>query len=524
MNFRSWEQFAEKILDLKYETKLDETGIKVSPWTIVPNGLTGVVYDLTREEFETQGEKITDRLEQGPLGPWGESSLTLNFQAKTVGSRATWDLAYMRAGRASITADVVGVPGGMSLGPYPWRFTAPSIYIISSVVLTGLVYFNLAIVGLTSKSFSSMTFAAAQDPSWIDRMNLKKSLNWNLGCDPAALVSGGNGIFAYTIESIISTETGGELSTLAYEGSVLDNCTITAMGAFIDYSKEEMNTDTKIKCTLAGKHEFIAGLTIALHSGDSITRHLFKPYGPKVTNTTAMSRVASQLLQLLAVDAGNGLVRTIVAYNKPDDCTVYITWDSIEEYEGMSMCPNDFPSDLIGISGLTLDNFVQVLWSAVLLDLAVNTTYNRLSISGLMSQSLHQHINVTGLGSQEPLGQVDVVLANIKAYGLPLKESQPIQFNAGYLCHKMWWKTPTNLIVDITVATISLFMAYWTILHLVLRFFAIRSSPHGNHCVCPNCSELLQHGSSIFDMHELRSLSGGTVYKSVPTRSQSAPP
>lgn len=41
--------------------KLIEMGIKVSTWSIVANGPTGVVYDLTREEFEARREEIVER-------------------------------------------------------------------------------------------------------------------------------------------------------------------------------------------------------------------------------------------------------------------------------------------------------------------------------------------------------------------------------------------------------------------------------------------------------------------------------
>lgn len=75
-DFRSWELFSEKPLDLKFKAKLENIGIKVSPWTIVANGTNGVVYDLTREMFGARKEEIVERLERGPLGPCGESSLT----------------------------------------------------------------------------------------------------------------------------------------------------------------------------------------------------------------------------------------------------------------------------------------------------------------------------------------------------------------------------------------------------------------------------------------------------------------
>lgn len=91
-----------------------------------------------------------------------------------------------------------------------------------------------------------------------------------------------------------------------------------------------------------------------------------------------------------------------------------------------------------------------------------------------MTQSLHTHIK-----APEPIDGVDKVLANMSDHGLPFKLPQPVPFNAGYMCHRMGWKTPTNFAVDVLVATVSLFMAYWTLLNFVLRCLAVRSSPHG---------------------------------------------
>ncbi|KAF8607166.1 hypothetical protein BDV93DRAFT_505405 [Ceratobasidium sp. AG-I] len=119
--------------------------------------------------------------------------------------------------------------------------------------------------------------------------------------------------------------------------------------------------------------------------------------------------------------------------------------------------------------------------------------------------------------------EVNNIFDNLSVYNLPFGEPQPVPFSARYLCHRMWWKTPTNLAVDVLVATTSLFMAYWGVLNFSLRYIAKRSSPHRNHCVCPNCTELSNHPSAYIDMHELHSTDDEPEYKSIPTRTQPTP-
>lgn len=72
------------------------------------------------------------------------------------------------------------------------------------------------------------------------------------------------------------------------------------------------------------------------------------------------------------------------------------------------------------------------------------------------------------------------LVQNMTVYGLPFKEPVPTQFLARYLCNKLVWKKTSNLVLDVLVATVSLFMAYWSLLHFVLRQLAVAYSPHGN--------------------------------------------
>ncbi|KAF8596425.1 hypothetical protein BDV93DRAFT_563366 [Ceratobasidium sp. AG-I] len=115
------------------------------------------------------------------------------------------------------------------------------------------------------------------------------------------------------------------------------------------------------------------------------------------------------------------------------------------------------------------------------------------------------------------------VFSNMTRYGLPLEEPKPVQFLAQYICRSMTWKQPYNLFIDVLVATVSLFMAYWGILNCALQSLATRASPHGNYCVCTNCNGLPQHMTSTSETHVLRSLDNGASYEYVPTNPEPTP-
>ncbi|KAF8603177.1 hypothetical protein BDV93DRAFT_544867 [Ceratobasidium sp. AG-I] len=401
--------------------------------------------------------------------------------------------------------------------PYPWRYTALFVSSVSALVFTGLIYINLAVVGLTPRSFPSTTFEKSPDPSWIDRVNIKKTLSAR-NCEPATLVPGGtyrtqNGIFPYTIQRISSSEPGGTLSSLAYEGQVIENCYNTVMSA----DGGNLSGDTKFAasttCTFSGG----TNLTIGFRA-DPVD-----PLGYEPQNQ--MAHKASYLVPLLAQEAAwyfwKGLANST---SKFYPCSFATTLEPGTSDPIWQFCSHIKPmsNELEEGKSLML-NFLQVLQSATYSDLGIKSPYNLFSNPELMRQTLQPNFKAMKYSNtSNPYNAYDV-LRNMTKYGLPFEEPQPVQFHAQYLCNGMAWKSPSNLVLDVLVATVSLFMAYWGILNVVLEYLATRSSPRGNHCVCPNCNELPSHMPSSPVIHEPRPLDSGTERKSVLTRSQSMP-
>ncbi|KAF8594156.1 hypothetical protein BDV93DRAFT_580809 [Ceratobasidium sp. AG-I] len=374
--------------------------------------------------------------------------------------------------------------------PYPWRYTALFIFVTSTFVLAGLVYCNLK----------------------------------TLDCEPTTLVSGGtyrtqNGMFPYTIESITSTETNDKNTTLVYEGSTIENCTITNMKISGDFQRSEVQVQTKINCTLPGRIVLTAGFNTVIdrEGADSSEPH------------NQMAQKSIRLVNILESDVRSILLGLSASYGGTFlSCYFSVEWEDIGGHGSGGICDADKPTvKEIECLAVTFWNLSSVLWSAVLLDLGVNAPYNRLSNPELMRQTLQPNVDhLENLSHESSLraSGVKAILTNMTRYGLPLEYSSPVQFHAQYLCHGMTWKKPSNVVIDVAVATVSLFMAYWAVLNFVLRYLATRSSPHGNHCVCPGCNELPPHAFVSSDILELRSLSDGMAYKRVPTRPQSTPP
>ncbi|KAF8596081.1 hypothetical protein BDV93DRAFT_548523 [Ceratobasidium sp. AG-I] len=414
--------------------------------------------------------------------------------------------------------------------PYPWRFTTSSILAASITVLILLGYFNLAIAGLASISYSSTTFIKSGDPSWVDRMNLGKMLNRTIGCEPTTLVSGGtyktqNGLFSYPLERIISEENGQDLSMIAYDGSVIENCTIISIGAWGDYSKPDLHVGGKVQCFLPGGIQLRTSFQNFMYPGTPLSP-LNQYYDLKVTDETYLARTANLLVAAFMLDVRDSFYFVVGEHSSTyAPCDFYVAGQSTKNpLPGVITCLDDFLATDQAQTLLTaLDNYMQVVWSAVLLDFGVNTSQNILTDTQLMLRSFRPYPSNSSISPPYVHGATDEVLANTTGFGLPIKQSPPTSFNARYLCHRMWWKSPNNLVLDVTVATVSLFMAYWAMLSFALRYFATRSAPHRNYCLCPSCSELPQHTPTLPETCELRSLDSRTMYKSFPTRSQSTP-
>ncbi|ELU35868.1 hypothetical protein AG1IA_10102 [Rhizoctonia solani AG-1 IA] len=77
-------------------------------------------------------------------------------------------------------------------------------------------------------------------------------------------------------------------------------------------------------------------------------------------------------------------------------------------------------------------------------------------------------------------------------FRLPIAARQVGDTNAArlvqrYLCHSLVLKPTATLIVDVLVATMSMFMVGWGISQIGMMYLAKEHSVNGNYCPCPAC-------------------------------------
>ncbi|KAF8595151.1 hypothetical protein BDV93DRAFT_611553 [Ceratobasidium sp. AG-I] len=416
---------------------------------------------------------------------------------------------------------------------YPWRFTTWSIVIGSTFMFVGLLYFNLATAGLTIVPYLSPTFEAQSHRSWIDRINIERNLSIADSCSPATLVSGGvyktqNGAFSYTIQSLQDQETGELVPSIAYSGGVLEDCSILPMTVFINYLSFDAEFEVTLHCKLEGNIRLIAStsvlVTLRPSSNSSIFQQIFY-----VALTGRFDSTVSKIALLLR-SFGRDVLNQFIPTTPGMLGGLPVTTVSSEFYLNSNFTIGYFTTvwttnGFVHQNGPALDdafntttmyafnNFVRVFWSAVLFDVGENAAPNMLTDAGLMSQAIQQDFqanNESGPG---------YVLTHLSEFHLPLNQTEPVQFNARYLCQRMYWKAPAKLAVDVIVATSSLFMVHWGILQFVLRYFAKRSSPKGNFCA--GCAGLLQDGSDTFETKQRRSVDTASGYELLSSPTQS---
>ncbi|QRV73530.1 hypothetical protein RhiJN_01544 [Ceratobasidium sp. AG-Ba] len=122
------------------------------------------------------------------------------------------------------------------------------------------------------------------------------------------------------------------------------------------------------------------------------------------------------------------------------------------------------------------ENYIHILVGSILLDLGVGSPQNVLaSVS-----AFRNHVKPLDWSWRQQMPfkpETNTFLeGNIGNYGIPFVVDHPAAFNAYYLCYYISWKSGISLVVDIIVATASLFMAFWGLLNVVLRFWATKAS------------------------------------------------
>ncbi|KAG8719946.1 hypothetical protein FRC09_010351 [Ceratobasidium sp. 395] len=387
--------------------------------------------------------------------------------------------------------------------PYPWRLSTLGISIISVAAFTLIIYFNLAIVGTETKTYMSTQFTTERSPSWTDRMNIATMINFNLGCDPATLIAGSsyrtaNGAFTYKAQSFVNQATQEVFSSISYNASTLNNCTIDNMGMFANSVSFDALFEATIKCFLPNNITMRATAASLITLREDVDTSIMKRYQDELVNkdtwSTYLAPAISRLLAAFGIDVINRFLPEIpnIQTNLTSIMTVYAPFTigpdtrffhlngTFSSHGNVQQGPG--VRDLFTPDSLFVyENFAYAFWSGILSDLGISARPNLFTNATLFDRSvrqnltIHQGVTLTWLSGSG----VDSVMRNKTQFRLPFENIEHTSFNAQYLCRNISWKAPADLIVDVLVATVSFFQLFWSALNAAASYFAAKSSVHG---------------------------------------------
>ncbi|QRV73488.1 hypothetical protein RhiJN_01502 [Ceratobasidium sp. AG-Ba] len=161
-----------------------------------------------------------------------------------------------------------------------------------------------------------------------------------------------------------------------------------------------------------------------------------------------------------------------------------ITWsDGSYSAQGLlitSTHRSEVPEYFSPSSTEAFENLIHIFSGSILTDLGVKSRQNPLTSTTAFTSAV-KPLNWTWRASQTPnVSQASQILStDMPQYNIPFDSLEPTHFNALYLCHYFYWKSLGVLIVDVFVATVSMFTVFWHILNFILKFWAVSGQPGG---------------------------------------------
>ncbi|KAF8602122.1 hypothetical protein BDV93DRAFT_557890 [Ceratobasidium sp. AG-I] len=208
--------------------------------------------------------------------------------------------------------------------PYPWRYTSAYITAVSLLVILVLTYFNVALVGFNKVATYSEEYTLPREVSWVDRMKAMKLGGFKLGCESAMLVSGAtyqtpNNIFAYTIQRFYNSSNETYFSSTNYEGSLMNDCTVTQMDLFINLQFMESSLKATVNCPLPNNVQMFATASSDYKLSD-IDPEFKKTLAGTNQYTSKASSAVFSVLTLAATDV-NFVISKVYPSIFPDPAT-----------------------------------------------------------------------------------------------------------------------------------------------------------------------------------------------------------
>ncbi|QRV90310.1 hypothetical protein RhiJN_18328 [Ceratobasidium sp. AG-Ba] len=285
-----------------------------------------------------------------------------------------------------------------------------------------------------------------------------------------------NGAFVYTIVNLYNASQDISVSNVKYGGANLTDCRVNYASVDLNFAVPTAVWLMNITCKFDPHIELSATTTTVISMNNN--------YDDNPHMTIGASQ-ASRLITLFRNDAYNDLL--VGGFMGDLNAAYYLFYllpnASIEWITGSVSFPKKIWRDQGretfrgSISVNMTENYIYVWAGLVLSDLGVDSQQNVLN----SVDAFNQHIKPLNwswrLSELRESGTNKFLRGELPAeYDFQFGVKEPTTFNAYYLCEYTSWKSGISLFVDVFVATASLFMAFWGILNLVLRFWATGSS------------------------------------------------
>ncbi|CAE6486906.1 unnamed protein product [Rhizoctonia solani] len=417
---------------------------------------------------------------------------------------------------------------------YPWRWTTLTVCFCAGFALVALGLLNFAAVGYNSQSAYYDEFKASTGVEWKNKLNVGYTQDSSVHCDPSNIVLGGtyrtnNAIFALNVESLRDPLTSAPLGSANYSGDVLDSCRVNRIYMMAEYSTHEVKYRAQVACrnpslfvnfTVDSVATIRAGVPNGIVNVDTLGRIDNEQSRPEAVATSVLYALGLDVLAAVFFSAPP--VPSSSSVNNGTATSLWAEWDPLASnadlpiiLTGMASADgayiqtknaSAFEAQGVSIIARTaLRNFAIALHSAILVDVGSTIGLDQgnnilTSLSALTSRVRTDELlgtfmtstvgSANGLNLSIPVAPF--LLSNPGDFRLPITarqvgDSNPARLVQRYLCHRLVLKSPAALVIDVMVATMSMFMVGWGITQIVLMYVAKEHTVNGNYCTCPAC-------------------------------------
>ncbi|KAH7335025.1 hypothetical protein B0J17DRAFT_770536 [Rhizoctonia solani] len=417
---------------------------------------------------------------------------------------------------------------------YPWRWTTVTVCFCAGFALVALGLFNFAAVGYNAQSAYYDEFKVSTGVEWTNKLNIGYTQDSSIQCDPTSIVLGGtyrtnNAIFALNVESLRDPITLAPLGSANYSGDVLDSCRVNRIYMMAEYASHEVKYRAQVACrnptlfanfTVDSVVTIRAGVPNGIVNVDTLGRIDNEQSRPEAVATSVLYALGLDVLAAVFFSAPP--VPSSSSVNNGTATSLWAEWDPLATNGDLPVILSGLASadgayiqtkngsafEAQGVSVIArtaMRNFAIALHSAILVDVGstidldkqnniltnLSALQSRIRTDELLGTFMTQTVgSANGLNFSIPAAPF--LLSNSGDFRLPIAarqadDSSPARLVQRYLCHRLVLKPPAALIVDVLVATVSMFMVGWGLAQIVLMYVAKEHSVNGNYCTCPAC-------------------------------------